>query len=698
MKVRSSPIIIMGLSSILLQIISLRQLLTVFSGNELDIGITLSVWLTSVGAGSYAGYRLKSKYAFGISFVVVAFLSQPTILFINLIRPVISAGFGETISLTMTLISTSVSLLPLCLVVGMQFPLAVSYAKENTARVYALEAVGAFTGGVLFTLLLSGRVDVFILSMAVSIMNLAAAMLLIRKKSLALLLLIPVIFYFSTAKINTALQWKGTELISRTESRYGEITVLKIRDEASIYASGRFQFSYPDPQTEELKTHLPMSIHSSPSSILVVGGSPAVLREFLKYPVSGIAFVEIDPAMINISFRLLEPADRERLNDKRLKIITEDARRFIKKLHAPAYDLIVLNLPEPSTANINRFYTSDFFKEARATLRKDGIISLSLPTSSGYISRRMQMANGSIYNSLKDVFRYVEVSSEEYGYAFASNSQIDIRPHTLYERFAKSAINTNFFRPYILNDAFSPLKTAMVRERLEKITAVNRDMQPVAYLYNLMLWADIHGGRMLNYLLGLNGWQIISIFIASFIAMAVVLRRKKQPVYYSMFTTGFSAMSFSIIIMLTYQTSFGYVYEMIGLLTALFMIGLATGAHIIKNIANPLRWLRSFEAVTIVLLISAPLFFKKEISFYLLSLLCGMIAGVQFVTANLCMKEQDRIRVAGRLYATDLIGSFSGAFITSVLFIPLLGIQNAIFSLVFLKVISLGLLLSIRKG
>lgn len=84
-----------GLSSILLQIICLRQLLAVFSGNELIIGITLSVWLTAVGIGSYTGWRIRQRNAFALSFLAVALLSQPTLLLINSIRNILSLNPGR---------------------------------------------------------------------------------------------------------------------------------------------------------------------------------------------------------------------------------------------------------------------------------------------------------------------------------------------------------------------------------------------------------------------------------------------------------------------------------------------------------------------------------------------------------------------------------------------------------------------------
>ena len=186
----------------------------------------------------------------------------------------------------------------------------------------------------------------------------------------------------------------------------------------------------------------------------------------MKYPVSGIDFVELDPKIIEVSFGLLNHEDREAVKDRRVRIIIEDGRRFIKRLKKPTYDLIVLNLPQPSTASINRFYTSDFFREAKSVLKDNGILALTIPQSTGYIGRSMQTSSGSIYNSLKSVFRYVEVTAQEYGGLFASESAINTDPEILENRFAQRAINTKHFNQYIFRDTFSPLNVDYVRNRL----------------------------------------------------------------------------------------------------------------------------------------------------------------------------------------------------------------------------------------
>jgi spermidine synthase len=316
------PVILMGVSSIILQIMCLRQLLSTFSGNELIIGLTLAVWLLIVGLGSSAGTRFKSKNAFGLSFIFIALTAQPTIILIESIRPILSFELGEVIPLPSTILWTTLSMAALCFIVGVQFPLAVTYLKEKAPQTYSFEATGAFLGGALFTFILAGNVSTYKLTMIAAFINILASAHLLKRKTVLLLVIIPVLVYAGGTKILTSIQYRGLDFIERTESRYGEIVVLKTKEQLNIYSSKKFQFSYPDFQTEELTAHLPMSLHPYARELLIVGGSPAVIREFLKYPVSHIDFVEIDPELIEVSKGILNPEDRGYLNDKRVNILS----------------------------------------------------------------------------------------------------------------------------------------------------------------------------------------------------------------------------------------------------------------------------------------------------------------------------------------------------------------------------------------
>ncbi len=142
-----------GFISIILQIALLRKLLSYFSGNELTIGIIIGIWLLGTGFGSYAGRSLKR---FGSSFIlsgVVASLVVIGFYILRLFYPV-----GEDISLFSIIIITSFLVLPVSIISGAQFPMAISHAGDSK-MVFAIESMGAFTGGLVFTFLLAERVD-----------------------------------------------------------------------------------------------------------------------------------------------------------------------------------------------------------------------------------------------------------------------------------------------------------------------------------------------------------------------------------------------------------------------------------------------------------------------------------------------------------------------------------------------------------
>ena len=692
------PVIIMGFLSILLQITFLRLLLSTFSGNELDIGITLSFWLLYVGAGSFIGGKIRRSHALALSFVCIALISLPTVLAIKAIRPALSLEPGEMISLTLTVISTAVILLPVSFLIGLQFPLAVSYLKDDglPGKIYGLEALGAFIGGMLFTFVFSSRVDAMALCLMISLAGICTAAFMEKRKSILLIGIIPMLLYLSFDTIADVLPWKGLRVVETVESRYGEITVVQVDAQSSVFSNGHLMFTYPDLQTEELKAHLPMTLHPSASRILIIGGSPGVVKEYLKYPVGQIDFVEPDPKIIEVFQRhLTAEQDAAAMSNKKVRVLTEDGRKYIKEVKNPSYDLVILNIPPPFTAAINRFYTIDFFSEAKAAMKKDGILAISLPASSGYIGRHMQTANGTVYHSLKSVFGYVEVTSQEYGRLFASESAIEIRPEILEKRFTQQSINTEYFHSHLFQDVFSQLDTEYVRQRLSRIQSVNTDLRPAAYLYNLMLWAEVHGSTLLSRLTMLKERHILTgtgliLALVSFL----IFNKRKRVLLFSVFTTGFSGMSLALILLLAYQAIYGYVYEMIGALSAFFMIGLWGGALFAKQLKNPPATLLMLEAMTVLLVLASPFLFKVEFFFYGLIFISGMLTGGQFSAASLSFGEP---KSGGTLYAIDLFGSFLGAIVPSILIIPLFGISHALLFIAFIKLFSAVMIASMIK-
>ena len=95
-------ILVKGFSGLVAQILLLRELLIVFSGNELSIGIILDNWLILVAFGSYVlGRRAeRSKYTLEAFTVITILFSLSLLIAIYLTRTLKEAmdiSIGESI-------------------------------------------------------------------------------------------------------------------------------------------------------------------------------------------------------------------------------------------------------------------------------------------------------------------------------------------------------------------------------------------------------------------------------------------------------------------------------------------------------------------------------------------------------------------------------------------------------------------------
>ena len=160
---------------------------------------------------------------------------------------------------------------------------------------------------------------------------------------------------------------------------------------------------------------------------------------------------------------------------------------------------------------------------------------------------------------------------------------------------------------------------------------------------------------------------------------------------------GFSSLALQVIILVSFQIIYGYLFYKLGIILTLFMVGLALGGVTMLKILPALKKARgvfaliqcAFSAYPIALALSlwGLASFKGEIVswlganllFPLLPALAGFIGGLQFPLANKLYldRPEDVGRTAGLTYGVDLFGSALGAILTGAILIPILGIPQA---------------------
>ncbi len=149
----------------------------------------------------------------------------------------------------------------------------------------------------------------------------------------------------------------------------------------------------------------------------------------------------------------------------------------------------------------------------------------------------------------------------------------------------------------------------------------------------------------------------------------------------------------SIILILLFQIYYGYVYHYIGILTSLFMLGSAFGAHVGGKISR--RYFIKVELGILILLgflYITVSFNSNAISHLLIFILItvtGFFTGIEFPLAvNIADSYKATSKTAGRFYAIDLFGAFLGAVFPAIFLIPILGIKNTILITFFVKLAS----------
>src|SRR5271157_4448140 len=192
---------LIGFSAVVGQIILLRELIVVFNGNEISLGIMLATWLFWTAAGS----SLSSRFALGGKNArrAVAALEcllgvslLPTIWALRASRSFFQTVPGELVGPVPMLLTSLACLSLFCGVAGSLFVVATRmYEQERgvsarvaTSSAYLLEAVGSAFGGILASIVLLRFIESFQIATVVALLNLCmAAVLLFRmnRKQLA---------------------------------------------------------------------------------------------------------------------------------------------------------------------------------------------------------------------------------------------------------------------------------------------------------------------------------------------------------------------------------------------------------------------------------------------------------------------------------------------------------------------------------
>jgi spermidine synthase len=466
-----------------------------------------------------------------------------------------------------------------------------------------------------------------------------------------------------------------------------------------------------------------------------VGGAAAgTIAEMLKYPIQMLHYVELDPMMIEASLPYLAVADRNALDDKRVGLFFKDGRYFVQH-GTEKYDMIILNLPDPSTAMLNRFYTLEFFEEAKKRLAPGGVLVTGITGSDTYLGEEVGIYASSLYHTLKQNFSHIVVAPGTKNYFFASDATgvVSADPELLAQRYENRKIASDYFSPYHFSMLFPEERAEFLLRELERRVPVqiNTDASPISYYYNLALWEKIAGGRkrasIFQGLTGRLSLLLLTLNTLFLLRVAYILATRKRLAAHlncnallAIAAAGFAGMALEIIILFSLQNTYGYVYRQVGLIVAFFMLGLAAGgAQMNRLIANRERnWIAALTLLSIIIgifAISLPylidLFSARKTSagssidmryvFLGLAAGAGWLTGLEFpLVSKILVNRYETGTVAGWVNGCDHLGACLGALLTGTVLVPVLGMYQSCFITGMLNLMSGALLLIylLQKG
>lgn len=670
-----------GISSISTELLIVREFLTQFHGNEITISLVFFVWLLLTGAGSLIEklWRRPSLTFYGALLLCLAVLPLCELVLIRYLREIffirgVSPGFNMII-LYVTLLSA-----PFCLITGFVLPYsqkvinAAGYAFDS-GQLYQADNIGDILGGMLFSFILVYWLSPFRIVLVSSLCLLGSLMVIFAKAGKRLWLCSAVILGLAFALVCMnrgfelqTLRSQFGNVVRYVESPYGRIVISQDGRQHTFWESGTPLYFDSDIVRAEEKIHYALSQRDTVKNVLLIsGGLGETLEELAKYGPRRVDYVELDPRLTSVAFAMGVIKSMPWLH-----IANTDGRLFLKKVQR-RYDFIIVDLPDPDTFQINRFFTREFFFLAKKKLRPDGVLSLSMEYSQNFVSKVRKRKLASLYETARAAFKHVLIVPGNEAFFLCSDTSLspDI-PALLRAR----DIRTKYIEGFYYGN--------VTQERLKEINniarssgAINQDFKPVLVKITLEEWFLKQGSSPIPFLVGL---------CIAVLAYLMLLRREE----YILFTTGLSNMGTEMLVVYSVQILYGYIYLKIGAIVTAFLFGLLPGAVLGNRFKGQDHRALLYTEMALIFMLGVFLAWcavsRAEINTWLFlayGVVFSLICGFQFPVVARVIGEENS-PAAGCL-AADLAGAAVGTFFVGAVLVPVWGLVVASAALILCK-------------
>lgn len=676
-----------GLSHITTQLVLFRELLVLCGGNELVIGVVLAIWLLMTGLGArYATLLGARAHPLSRLIAIQLGLAIVPLLTIALLRQFTLRLFlrGADLGLAEIVATVIIALSPYCMLAGAGVAVAAEVVVQQRqaaiagGNVFAADGLGDCLGGLAFAILVMLHRDHFqvmsLIGLCVAFGAVPLVLQLPRRQLFGAWVSVTAIAL--AASLATPLDlwtlrpsYPGRELLRHESSFYADWVVTEAHGQRELLGGGHVFASSEATEHAEMVVHLAMAQRPNARRVLVVGGAAGpVLEQLLLYPVEQLDCIELDPTGTALSRQYLRgPADR------RIRHIAADPRVFVRETRA-RYDVIITNLFDPTTLQLNRFYTAEYFAAVRGALAEGGVLSLAIGEYNDSLTDELTMILASTHHTLSSVFSRVLVLPTERVTLLASNSELtrDIAGNLERQRIRLRSLNRSWFEATLSADRFAELERATRAQ-----APINRDAWPV-------LTRHVVHGWLQRFDAGIVPWIAL---VLGLVAVASLLRGRVPLLIASL---GFAASGLEVLLLIGIQMLAGAVYGALCAIVSAYLFGSTVGSLITRQSPAPhaRRLLVSLALGSVGITIATYLFISAASAAAVPTSVCVMVV-VALAALSGCVtgaaiplgiqaSHPDTPGGFARIFAADVAGAAIGAGAVGVVLIPRLGAAGTV--------------------
>lgn len=731
--------IALGLFSTIAQTVIFREFLTVVEGNEFSTACFFAGWLFWVGIGATTPNRIswKGENKVGPSLPVVCLFYIPILALqfqlMHYARPLARVETFELFPLGRMIVTTLALTAPFSFTTGYLFVKTCRWASERdrplpVAYVYVLETLGAFIGGVSATLFLAyGNTSETLILIGACLFAVLVGLTHMtderRPRHMQDMILgLTALGLIGATAAGTGTAWSSYNQGSLwrrmipTGQFGGHFTTPQTlylygwnRDQLVVLSWGGVCETLPE--KEHASQVVAMHLAQRPKSrrIAVVGQSAlAICSRFLEAPTTEtVVWFCPDAAYPK---RLLQiapdmfPTDKERFG-----IASEEPRVYFSHSHAdqPKFDLILLSVGDLSSLVTNRYVTREFFAALKRHLSEGGVISVRFRGPVNYMSSELAYLGASILQTLRTSFAHIALKPGEESWFLASDAPLSENPDELCSLFASIPDASEIYPTTGLSALYPVDRIAFQREAYETLMTqgnetilLNTDGAPKSLVYSLSatlhLYSDLALAEVFPAVFATVPVLCFALLLlyGSFRLTYIWRHYRADAAKPNMFDaailvfgTGVASMSFNLTLLFAYQYQFGSLYLDVGLLTAVFMLGIFLGGSLTKSVVSrhPNRILFFLFGVLLVYIafaLSVPVLPRNlsKTFWRIIVLGAGVVNGTFFpASAYLFDRLGHKVEASSRwLEFLDHMGGAFGAAFTGLILLPFLGMAQTL--------------------